>query len=66
MNALRLVDGVPTGYYAARTGQPLTSIAAQLQLAREKGLLEPWDTRLRPTERGRLFLNDLLEMFLEA
>lgn len=66
MNALRLVEGVPTEYYAARTGQPLDAIAAQLQLVRDKGLLEALDHRLRPTERGRLFLNDLLEMFLEA
>ncbi len=66
MNALRLVEGVPTEYYLARTGQPLDAIAGQLQLAKDKGLLEVWDHRLRPTERGRLFLNDLLEMFLEA
>ncbi|PCC99401.1 radical SAM family heme chaperone HemW [Halopseudomonas pelagia] len=64
MNALRLSDGVPTAYYLARTGQSLEAIAPQLNEAVRKGLLEPWDQQLRPTERGRLFLNDLLEMFL--
>lgn len=64
MNALRLSDGVPAAYYQARTGQSLASIAPLLDRAVERGLLEPWQDQLRPTERGRLFLNDLLEMFL--
>jgi putative oxygen-independent coproporphyrinogen III oxidase len=64
MNALRLNDGVPASYYQARTGQSLHSIAPALDRAVERGLLEPWHDQLRPTERGRLFLNDLLEMFL--
>ncbi|MFO7705009.1 MAG: radical SAM family heme chaperone HemW [Halopseudomonas sp.] len=64
MNALRLSDGVPTAYYLARTGQPIAAIAPLLNDAVRKGLLEPWEQQLRPTERGRLFLNDLLEMFL--
>jgi oxygen-independent coproporphyrinogen-3 oxidase len=64
MNALRLVDGVPSAWYAERTGQSLAQIADTLKQAETKGLLEPWQQQLRPTERGRLFLNDLLEMFL--
>lgn len=64
MNALRLVDGVPASYYSARTGQSLTNIEPLLQQAAAKGLLEPWVHQLRPTERGKLFLNDLLELFL--
>ena len=64
MNALRLVDGVPSAWYAERTGQSLEQIAGTLNQAEAKGLLEPWRQQLRPTERGRLFLNDLLEMFL--
>ncbi|MEL0168905.1 MAG: radical SAM family heme chaperone HemW [Pseudomonadaceae bacterium] len=64
MNALRLVDGVPSRWYAERTGQSLEQIADTLNQAEAKGLLEPWHQQLRPTERGRLFLNDLLEMFL--
>ena len=64
MNALRLVDGVPSHWYSERTGQPLDSIAPLLDQAVQRGLLEPWQRQLRPTEQGRLFLNDLLEMFL--
>ncbi|MFN3581403.1 MAG: radical SAM family heme chaperone HemW [Pseudomonas sp.] len=64
MNALRLVDGVPASHYQSRTGQSLDNIAPLLDEAVRKGLLEPWDQQLRPTEHGRLFLNDLLEMFL--
>ncbi|MEH6493583.1 radical SAM family heme chaperone HemW [Halopseudomonas sp.] len=64
MNALRLVDGVPASYYRARTGQSLDAIEPLLRQAAAKGLLEPWTQQLRPTERGRLFLNDLLELFL--
>lgn len=64
MNALRLVDGVPSAWYQQRTGQPIDSLAALLDQAVQRGLLEPWQQQLRPTERGRLFLNDLLEMFL--
>ncbi|WP_327124531.1 hypothetical protein [Nitrincola sp. A-D6] len=64
LNALRLVDGVPSELFSARTGLPLASITAQLAQARERGLLES-DTRLlRPTRQGRLFLNDLLGVFL--
>ena len=64
MNALRLVDGVPSSWYSERTGQPLDTIAPLLDQAVQRGLLEPWQQQLRPTEQGRLFLNDLLEMFL--
>ncbi|WP_185268027.1 radical SAM family heme chaperone HemW [Halopseudomonas xiamenensis] len=64
MNTLRLVDGVPSAWYQQRTGQPIDSAAARLDQAVQRGLLEPWQQQLRPTERGRLFLNDLLEMFL--
>ncbi|NLY59110.1 MAG: radical SAM family heme chaperone HemW, partial [Gammaproteobacteria bacterium] len=64
MNALRLVDGVPSAWYTQRTGQPLDAIVPLLDKAVQRGLLEPWQQQLRPTEQGRLFLNDLLEMFL--
>jgi oxygen-independent coproporphyrinogen-3 oxidase len=64
MNALRLVEGVPSECYAQRTGQSLESLRDSLELARVKGLLESNPARLAPTLRGQLFLNDLLQHFL--
>lgn len=63
MNALRLYEGVDVQLYSERTGQSLEVISKPLQLARRKGLLDAQTDRLRPTPTGRLFLNDLLELF---
>ncbi|WP_426415433.1 radical SAM family heme chaperone HemW [Aestuariirhabdus sp. LZHN29] len=63
MNALRLRDGVERSLFSERTGLSLESIAKPLQQAIAMGLMED-NQRLQPTERGRLFLNDLLEIFL--
>ena len=64
LNALRLVDGFPPGLFAARTGLAATVIEPKLREAEKKGLLERSAGRIRPTERGRAFLNDLTELFL--
>ena len=64
MNALRLTAGVPRHLFAARTGLPLATVEPQLAEARRRGLLEITAEDIRPTERGRHFLNDLLELFL--
>jgi oxygen-independent coproporphyrinogen-3 oxidase len=65
LNALRLVEGVPAGMFTERTGLPGAVILRKLQAAREKGLLEEDTQRIRPTRRGRLFLNELLQLFLD-
>ena len=64
LNALRLVQGVPAGRFEERTGLPRAAVARRLAAAEEKGLLEKDPARIRPTRRGRLFLNDLLQLFL--
>ena len=64
LNALRLTDGVPASTFAERTGYPLAIVAKPLEIATRKGLLEPDPTRLKPTELGRRFLNDLQQLFL--
>jgi oxygen-independent coproporphyrinogen-3 oxidase len=64
MNALRLSDGVSTRLFRERSGLPPSVIAAGLAEARARGLLERTEERLRPTARGRRFLNDLLQVFL--
>ena len=64
LNALRLVDGVPAELFGLRTGLDPSVIGRRLALAREKDLLEDDAARIRPTPRGRLFLNELVELFL--
>lgn len=64
LNALRLVDGVPVELFTERTGLAPGGIHSQIESAVRKGLLEPDVRHIRPTSQGRLFLNDLLEMFL--
>ncbi len=65
MNALRLTDGVPAVVFEQRTGLPLASIEAACAAARTAGLLDADPARLKPTPRGQLFLNDLLQQFLD-
>jgi len=64
MNALRLTGGVPAELFEQRTGLPLAAIAEPCAAARAAGLLENDPQLLRPTTRGQLFLNDLLQHFL--
>ena len=64
MNALRLCGGFAPALFAARTGLALETIATELRLARERGLLELSAELIRPTTQGRRFLNDLLQLFL--
>jgi putative oxygen-independent coproporphyrinogen III oxidase len=65
LNALRLVDGVPSELFPLRTGLDAAVIARRLAAAQEKGLIEADPLRIRPTRRGRLFLNELLQLFLD-
>jgi putative oxygen-independent coproporphyrinogen III oxidase len=66
LNALRLVDGFPVDLFGARCGLPLSLIESQLEAAEGKRLIERSALRIRPTERGRVFLNDLVGLFLPA
>ena len=65
LNALRLIDGVPSHYFADRTGVEITQILPQMNLAIEKGLLENNLQQLQATALGLQFLNDLQEIFLD-
>jgi putative oxygen-independent coproporphyrinogen III oxidase len=64
LNALRLNDGISTIEFEQRTGLPLDALTTELAQAREHGWLEADSAQLRPTESGRRFLNDLVELFL--
>ena len=64
LNALRLIEGFPAELFAARCGLALSLIEPKLKTAEEKGLLERTPNRIRPTERGQRFLNELTALFL--
>jgi oxygen-independent coproporphyrinogen-3 oxidase len=64
LNALRLVEGFPSALFAERTGLPITVVERELAAAEARGLLERDWKRIRPTVRGRRFLNELLQSFL--
>jgi oxygen-independent coproporphyrinogen-3 oxidase len=66
LNALRLIDGFPAGLFTARTGLLGAVIERGLRAAEAMGLVERNRDRIRPSERGRLFLNELVALFLPA
>jgi oxygen-independent coproporphyrinogen-3 oxidase len=66
MNALRLNEGFATTLFEERAGVPLTSVLASLDEAERRGLIERDHLRIAPTELGRRFLNDLLQIFLPS
>ncbi len=66
MNALRLNGGFEELLFQERTSLPLLLIRNELQTAEQKGLLLREAGRIAPTEMGRRFLNDLLQIFLAA
>ena len=64
MNALRLNEGFPVALFEERAGLSLTAVLPQLDEAERRGLLYRDHKRIAPTELGRRFLNDLLQIFL--
>jgi len=66
MNALRLNGGFEESLFQERTSMPLLLIRHELEKAEQKGLLLREAGRIAPTELGRRFLNDLLQVFLAA
>jgi oxygen-independent coproporphyrinogen-3 oxidase len=66
LNALRLHEGFEHAQFEARTGLHRGSLAAPLAAAVERGWLSDDGRRVLPTETGRRYLNDVLELFLET
>lgn len=64
LNALRLTGGFASALYSERSGLPLASIVTPLQSAAERELLSVGDDWIAPTELGRRFLNDLVQIFM--
>jgi len=64
LNALRLSDGVDTNTFTERTGLPLSTISKGLSEASKKGLLDENPSKLKATDQGLRYLNNLQEIFL--
>ena len=66
MNALRLNNGFETEIFQQHVGLPISVIEKQLSQAEEKEWIS-WDLkRIKPTETGRQYLNNLLEIFMPS
>ena len=66
LNALRLTAGFPVALFTERTGLPINKISCELDAAEAIGLITRDHLHIKPTPKGGLFLNDLLEIFLPA
>lgn len=65
LNALRLNEGFALADFEAWTGLQRDCIAAPLAQAGARGWVAIADDRVVPTELGRRFTNDVVELFLE-
>jgi putative oxygen-independent coproporphyrinogen III oxidase len=64
LNVLRLVEGFSLDSFESCTGLSRQDIEPQLQAAYAHGWLERDGDRVRPTELGRRFTNDVVGLFL--
>jgi len=64
LNALRLVEGFPSAWFAERTGLPVSMIEARLERAESRGLLLRDHERWGASPLGLRFLSDLQSLFL--
>lgn len=64
MNRLRLLEAAPRADFVNYTGLTENPIRAPLDEALEQGYLEETPEYWQITEKGKLFLNSLLELFL--
>ncbi len=63
LNALRLKRGFEKNEFEYHTGLPVEMIAGQCERAIQQGLLHNTGTGFVATDRGYLFLNDLINVF---
>src|SRR3990167_549409 len=64
LNALRLTDGVPVTLFTERTGLPMERINNILSEAMKMKLLKNSMTHIQPTNHGKRYLNNLIQLFL--
>ena len=66
MNTLRLNNGFETELFQQHVGLPISVVEKALKEAEEKNWIS-WDLkRIKPTNTGRQYLNNLLELFMPA
>ncbi|PMO57877.1 YggW family oxidoreductase [Vibrio breoganii] len=64
MNRFRLIEACPKQDFVSTTGLPISAIQQTIDWALEMKYLTETDTHWQITEKGKLFLNDLLEAFM--
>ncbi|MBT7951926.1 MAG: oxygen-independent coproporphyrinogen III oxidase-like protein [Gammaproteobacteria bacterium] len=64
MNIFRLKDGFSSSLFAQRTGLAVEELQSLLKIAIERGFVEMENDEIKPSELGRNYLNELLEIFL--
>lgn len=64
MNRFRLMEACPKRDFIATTGLPLSAIQGTIDWALEMGYLTETHRHWQITNKGKLFLNDLLEAFM--
>lgn len=63
MNALRLVEGVPSAYFFERTGQAFDAVSETVQQLQREKLLDEGSDQLKCTPLGFNYLNEVLARF---
>jgi oxygen-independent coproporphyrinogen-3 oxidase len=66
MNAMRLSDGVKSSLFFDHTGIPVSCMKQTLLNAEDRGLIQWNIEKIKPTETGQRYLNDLLQMFMHS
>jgi len=64
LNLLRLYQDIPISLFETRTGLSITVLQEPLQRAHDKGLLTWDEQQIKPTDLGRRFYNNLVEIFI--
>lgn len=64
MNRFRLLEAVPKEEFEAYTGLAQSAVKNQIEIALQRNYIVETDTTWQITEHGKLFLNELLALFL--
>ena len=70
LNALRLTQGFSLQLFEQTTGRPMDVIATELRYLADRELIDEtsWEQRawLLPTDKGRLFVDDMVACFMDG